>query len=410
MKNIWTLIVAFCFISLSTLHAQGEKFTYLTDKKFNSAEDLYGYTFVPGIMEIAVPGQTSQGEQTDIKEGSVKFGVTRGNLFVKGKGIDGVHNINQINSTDYGYKLVLMNARDPKQQGHLKIIKLKSFVDALVFKASNDAKEMIFLLPEIGKTLQESEKAYFTDRNEITLEHEEDIWGTELNPFFKIFMPKRVYQRVQKSDKVNINFILTETTVEKGKKKSKEVVLMMNDTEKEEEIVETALEPEPEPVIEEVVVEEEEEDEDDGLPAYFTVKKKKPAKEEAIEEVIEEEIIEEEPAELFADTEVIEEVREERKEEESKKKDKKSKVKIITEYEIVINDFVFNSDGTHEPRELKLKVKDWKLREDESGSNPFEVYQLELDTNKGPVYVYLSSSRKITKVDCGEIIYLMRGL
>jgi len=261
MKNIWILSLVFCFLNLSLLNAQEDKYTYLTDKKFNNSEDLFGYTFVPGIMEIATPGQTSQGEQTDIKEGAVKFGITRGNLFVKGKGIDGVHNINQINTTDYGYKLMLMNARDPKLQGHLKIIKLKSFVDALVFKASNDAKEMIFLLPEIGKTLQESEKAYFTDRNEITLEHEEDIWGTELNPFFKIFMPKRVYQRVQKSDGVNINFIVTETTVEKGKKKSKDVVLMMNDTEKEVEIVETIPEPEPEPepVIEEVVVEEEEE-------------------------------------------------------------------------------------------------------------------------------------------------------
>jgi len=129
-----------------------------------------------------------------------------------------------------------------------------------------------------------------------------------------------------------------------------------------------------------------------------------------IEEVVEEEIIEEEPEELFADTKVIGEVREEREEEKSKKKDKKSKVKVITEYEIVITDFVFNSDGTQEPLELKLKVKDWKLREDESGGNPFEVYQLELDTNKGPVYVYLSSSRKITKVDCGEVVYLMRGL
>ncbi len=406
MKNIWILSLVFCFLNLSLLNAQEDKYTYLTDKKFNNSEDLFGYTFVPGIMEIATPGQTSQGEQTDIKEGAVKFGITRGNLFVKGKGIDGVHNINQINTTDYGYKLMLMNARDPKLQGHLKIIKLKSFVDALVFKASNDAKEMIFLLPEIGKTLQESEKAYFTDRNEITLEHEEDIWGTELNPFFKIFMPKRVYQRVQKSDGVNINFIVTETTVEKGKKKSKDVVLMMNDTEKEVEIAETI----PEPVIEEVVEEEEEKDGDDDFPSYFTVKKKKPAKEEVIEEVVEEEIIEEEPEELFADTKVIEEVREEREEEKSKKKDKKSKVKVITEYEIVITDFVFNSDGTQEPLELKLKVKDWKLREDESGGNPFEVYQLELDTNKGPVYVYLSSSRKITKVDCGEVVYLMRGL
>lgn len=414
MKNIWTLSIVICFLGFTSLHAQSkaDKYTYLTDKKFNSTEDLFGYTFVPGIMEVATPGQTAQGEQQDISAGSVKFGVTRGNLFVKGKGIDGVHNINQINATDYGYKLILMNARDPKQQGHLKIIKLKSYVDALVFKASNDAQEVIFLLPEIGKSLQESEKEYFTDRNEVAIEEGEDIWGTEIKPFFKTFMPKRIYQRVQKSDNVNINFIVTETTVEKGKKKKNNEVVLAMDTEKEEEIVEIAPTPEPEPVIEEEVVEEEEEEEED-FPAYFNVKKKKPVKEEVVEEVIEEEIIEDEPADLFADIKAVEQIREEREEEDeegTKKKDKKSKVKVVTEYEIIINDFVFNDDGTHEPIERKLKVKNWKLRQDDSASNPYEVYQLELDTNKGPVYIYLSSSKKITKVDFGEVIYLMRGL
>ena len=407
MKNIWTLTLAFCFLAFTCLQAQGEKYTYLTDKKFNSSEDLFGYTFVPGILEIATPGQTSQGEQQELSAGSVKFGVTRGNLFVKGKGIDGVHNINQINTTDYGYKMILMNARDPKQQGHLKIIKLKSYVDALVFKASNDAKEMIFLLPEIGETLAKSEKEYFTDRNEIELEHEEDIWGMDINPFFKVFMPKRVYQRVQKSDNVKLSFVVTETIIEKGKK-NKDVVLSMNEPKKEEVAIVEEKAPEPEPIVEEVV--EEDEEEDDGLPSYFTVKKKEPVKKEVVEEVVKEEpeVIEEEE-DLFADTKEIEEVREERIEEEGEKKEKKKKVKVNIDYEIVIQDFVFNDDGTHEPIERRLKVKNWKLREDESGSNPFEVYQLELETNKGSAYVYLSSSKKITKIDLGEVVYLMRG-
>ncbi len=408
MKNIWTLTLAFCFLAFTGLQAQGDKYTYLTDKKFNSTEDLFGYTFVPGIMERTQPGQTSQGEQVDISAGSVKFGVTRGNLFVKGKGIDGVHNINQINSTDYGYKLILMNARDPKQQGHLKIIKLKSYVDALVFKASNDADEVIFLLPEISESLQKSEKEYFTDRNEIELEYEEDIWGMEMNPFFKVFMPKRVYQRVQKADNVKISFIQTETIIEKGKKKSKEVVLSMNDPKKEDApVVEKDPEPEPEPVVEEVV---EEEDEEDDLPAYFNIKKKAPTKKEVVEEVVEEEpeVVEEEE-DLFADIKAVKQERAESVEEKENKKDKNKKIKVNIEHEILIQDFVFNNDGTHEPIERRLNVKSWKLRQDDSGGNPFEVYQLELDTNKGPVYVYLSSSKKITKIDCGEVIYLMRG-
>ncbi len=410
MNKIWSLTLAYCFLTFVTVQAQGEKYTYLTDKKFSAADDLYGYTFVPGIMEVATPGQTSQGEQQEISAGSVKFGITRGNLFVKGKGIDGVHNINQISSTDYGYKLILMNARDPKQQGHLKIIKLKSFVDALVFKASNEANEMIFLLPEISETLNKTEKAYFTDRNEIALEHEEDIWGMEFKPFFKVFMPKRVYQRVQKSDNVSINFIVAETIVEKGKKKNKEVVLSMNDPVKEEEVVAQEKAPEPEPKVEKEIEVVEEEEEEDDLPTYFNIKKKAPKKE--VVEVVEEEEPEvlEEEEDLFADTKEVEQVREEQVQEDSKKKKgKEKKVKTKIDYEIVIQDFVFNDDGTHEPIERILSVKDWKLREDSSGSNPYEVYQLEIETNKGPVFVYLSSSRKITKIDCGEVIYLMRG-
>ena len=411
MKNSLVLTFVICFLGCFLLQAQDDKYTYLTDKKFRSSEDLFGYTFVPGLLEVAKAGQTAQGEQQEISAGSYKFGVTRGNLFVKGKGIDGVHNINQINATDYGYKLILMNARDPKQQGHLKIIKLKSFVDALVFKASNDAQELIFLLPEIGKELQESEKKYFTDRNEIELEFEEDIWGLELNPFFKTFMPKRVYQRVQKSDNVKISFIETEKTKNKGNK-SKDVVLLMNEEPKEEvtEVEEVAPAP-VEEIVEEVIVEEEEEEEDD-TPLYFSVKKKKkkPVVEEVVEEV--EEIIEEEEVveeELFADTEELEEYNEE-KPNKKKKGKKEKKEKVVIEYEILINDFLLNSDGTKEPIERRLAVKDWKLREDDSASNPNEVYQLEIDTNKGPVFVYLSGSKKITKVDFGEVVYLMRGL
>jgi len=415
-KTLLFGVICFVFTSI-TLQAQQEQYTYLTDKRFKSAEDLFGYNFVPSLLEIAEPGQTQPGEQVKVSAGSYKFGVTRGNLFVKGEDIDGIHNINQINSTDYGYQMVLMNARDPKQQGHLKVIMLKEFVDALVFKAHNDAPEMIFLLPEIDKGLNESEKKYFTDKNEILLEHEDEIWGQEINPFFKTVMPKRLYQRLQKDDNVKVSFIEIENIIEKGKKKN-DVVLAVNEPPVE------VIEEEPEPMVEEQSepVVEEEEDEDDGFPSYFKVKKKEPEVEEevVVEDVIEEEIIEEpaiteevmeDEGGLFADNTELDEVLERKRGKKNKKgKSKDKKVKIETNYEILITDFVFNDDGTKEPMENRFKVKDWKLREDETARNPHEVYQIEFDTNKGTIFVYLSGSKKITKIDAGPIIYLMRGL
>ena len=421
MKKIFLLSLICSIFATISLQAQQDNFTYLTDKRFKSAEDLFGYNFVPGLLEIAEPGQTQQGEQVKISAGSYKFGVTRGNLFVKGEDIDGIHNINQINTTDYGYQMILMNARDPKQQGHLKIIMLKNFVDALVFKANNDAPEMIFLLPEIEKGLNESEKEYFTDKNEIFIEHADEIWGQDIMPFFKVLQPKNVYQRLRKKENVKISFIETEKIIEKGKKRKDEVVLAMNDA-PVSEVKEPEAEPEPvveEPIVEEPEIVEEEEEEDDGFPSYFKVKKKEPeVTEEEILEVEEEaeveEVIEavaEEEGNLFADSQELEEAQENKKDKRDKKnKSKEKKVKIETEYEILINDFVYNEDGTQEPTEVVLKVKDWKMREDESAINPHEVFQIEFDTNKGPIYVYLSGSMKITKIDFGPMMFLMRGL
>ena len=412
MRKTIAFSLVFCFVSILCLQAQPKDYyTYLTDKRFKNAEELFGYTFVPSLMEIPEPGQTQAGEQTKIAAGSYKFGVTRGNLFVKGEGIDGVHNINQINTTDYGYQLVLMNARDPKQQGHLKIIMLKNFVDALVFKANTNDTEIVFLLPEIDKGLNDSEKNYFTDKTEEEMEFEEDIWGKELKPFFKTVMPKRSYQRLRKSDDVRISFVETEKIIEKGKKNKNDVILAVSEPVAP---VPAIKESEPEPVIEDIV--EEEEEKDDGFPSYFKVKQKEtePVEEEAIaeSEVIEmPEEVQEEEEDLFAAPEKLEEVQESKKARKNKKDETKDKkVKIVMEYDIIINDFVYNDDGTKEPTETILKVKDWKLRQDDSASDSNEVYQMELETNKGSMFIYLSGSMKITKIEHGPINYIMRGL
>ena len=125
--------------AVMTLQAQS-MFSYITDKRFKDPSDLVGYNFVPNFMEI--PDET----EGDLDPGDYSFGISQNNLYVQGEEISGVYSLNNINPTEYGYKLLLMNARDPRIQGHLKVILNKyAQVDALVFKRSGKGKGNRFL-------------------------------------------------------------------------------------------------------------------------------------------------------------------------------------------------------------------------------------------------------------------------
>ena len=252
-------LILFAFLTSLSIQAQEKDYyTYLTDKKFKKTNDIFGFEFVPNVMEI--PGNKAQ----DLKAGEYKIRVDRENLFISGGEIAGVYNINNVNTTEYGFKLELINARDPGMQGHLKVILLnKKYIDALVFKKSNFAKEIIFFLPEIDKTLRDKEKEYFTDRNEIFLEFADEIWGTNLYPFHRVINPKNIHRRIQMSDGVKIEFIETESIIEKTKTvKIKAEKPKKEKKEKKEEVIAEVVE---EPAEEVVNEEEEEVDEETSL-------------------------------------------------------------------------------------------------------------------------------------------------
>ena len=69
---------------------------------------------------MEIPGNYNP---TMVKAGEYSFGITRGRLYVNGnREIEGLYEINNIEPANYGYRILLLNSRNPSDRGHLKII------------------------------------------------------------------------------------------------------------------------------------------------------------------------------------------------------------------------------------------------------------------------------------------------
>ena len=214
MKINYIVLIAVLF---STFVKAQDNFTYVSDRKFYGPEDLIGYDFRPEFMEI--PEEVEQ----KLAPGSYSFGISSNNLYVDGGDIKGVYSVNNINPTEFGYKLLLMNARDPTLQGHLKVILNKyGQVEALVFKRSNKDNEIIFYQAQIPEKLWEEEKEYFTYKYQYEVTNPDSIWGQKFYPFLRIHNDQGgVQERLQMNDSTSIEFVERITVIEK-KKKSKD--------------------------------------------------------------------------------------------------------------------------------------------------------------------------------------------
>ncbi|MCC6724630.1 MAG: hypothetical protein IT258_08975 [Saprospiraceae bacterium] len=190
--------------------------TYISDRRFFTPDELIGYDFKPAMKEV--PKEI----QEDLEPGEYSFGITQNHLYVKGEGIEGVYNINNIQPEEYGFKLALMNARDARLQGHLKVIVNKyGMVETLIFKRAPADKETIFYLAAIPGQVKEQEKAYFTDRGELAIALPDSIWGKSIHPFMRIHTADRVQERLRMKDSTTLSFVVEVTVVEKDAKKKK---------------------------------------------------------------------------------------------------------------------------------------------------------------------------------------------
>lgn len=364
--NRISLLIAIFIASFTGAMAQ-DHYTYISDRKFFAPNDLIGYDFRPGAMEIR--GVTER----ELSPGEYSFGVSRNNLYVDGGDIKGVYSVNNINPTEYGYKLLLMNARDPTIQGHLKVILNKwAQVEALVFKRSNKEAEIIFFQSPITEKLYSQEEAYFTDKNDLSMEEQDSIWGMKIYPFLRIHDDEGgVQERLQMADSTSIEFVEKITIIEKKKKKRKK-------KNKEEEIEEVATE-ESETEEEEVIIEEIEATEgvEEDLGAVPPIESS-----ESMEEAISEE----------------------------QKED--VKIKIVKEYFINIRSILTYEDGTVEDKTQEIPIKKkFTLFENQANGDPsIEPFELEISPEKGkPISMRLTKNKTISSIHIDGKSYLMRG-
>ncbi len=205
-------ITVLALLALPLLALAQRDYTYVSDRNFFDVENLLGYDFRP--YEVEVPDRM---ERT-IRPGEYSFGITRQHLYVEGAEIKGVYQVNTISPTEYGYILNTINARDARLSGHLKVILNKySQAEAVVFRRSPNDPEMIFYLAVIPDKLRKEEGAFFTDWDELLLQHPDSLWGKKMAPFFRIHTDNGVQERLQMSDSTFISFEEIITIEEKTK-------------------------------------------------------------------------------------------------------------------------------------------------------------------------------------------------
>ena len=340
MKKTTFLLILLAFTKIATA-----QYTYITDRRFFVPNDLIGYDFRPDRMEI--PNEM----ENELDPGEYSFGISTNNLYVEGEGIKGVYNINNFAPEDYGYKLTLMNARDARLQGHLKVILNKyAMVELVIFKRSPDEKEIIFYLPPISKNLQQQERDYFTDRGELVIEEPDSLWDKTIYPFLRIYKSKKIQQPLNMADSTSISFI-KEVTIEEKIKKTK----------------------------------------DDK-------KKKKEGEPEEI-------VVEETVSETISDVALTEEMSMD-----STESDVEKKIKITTKYYVVVRAIVQYQDAAKEDKTWKYEVKNVKNKADEGAKMDEEKYRWEFITAKGePIYLYLNGDNTVSTMEVEDEQYLMRG-
>jgi len=340
-------VLMFLLLITPIVQAQ-ENYSYLSDRSFTGPDDLLGYYFRPNHMEV--PNEYDQ----EISPDEYAFGITPSNLFVNGDAdIKGVYNINNINSVEFGFKLILMNPRNPAEQGHLKIILTPDkYVEALVFKRSQKSPEIIFFIPERPKNLEKKENAYFTNRWECELEDQDSLWGATVHPIL-VTHTDGYQQRFQVRDSTTISFREEITIIEKEIKPKKK---KKKKKKEEEEIAITNIELE---VSEAEAIDEEKE----------------------IGESAEE--LEDQP---------------------------EKKIKIIKKYYLDLSFYSNTKEGVRELRSSTYQIRKVTEREDEQATPNQDRYQLEIDLEKGdPIYMYLTAKKTISYLDIHGEIFLMQG-
>ena len=389
MKRVLYILIGLIFITGSIV-AQ-TSYSYISDRKFKDPTDLLGYNFRPFRWEI------KDEKEENISAGSYSFGVTQSNLYVEGKDIKGVYSINNINPTKFGYQLVLMNARNPALQGHLKVIlNSKRQVEALIFKRSTKEKEIIFHLPALTEELRTKEEAAYTDRNELVIANADSIWGHTIKPFLVIYKENGIQDKLPSADSVMIKFETRTTIIEK---KVKEKKAPKPKKEKEKQVKKEG---------QEAKEEKEDKEQKEDKEIKEDVKAKEKEDKEEIEKENPKEIID---SKTKDDTESLEKkYPDSNSAADSSAVNEAKKVKIIKQNYAIIRFKIKYNDGSSEDKKAELKINKVSMKEDAQAGPDEEKYQIIVTPSTGsPFYIYLTADKAVNSVEFPDKRYLVRG-
>lgn len=157
-------------------------FSYVSDKKFPTDIDLYGYVFVPEKIRFGA----EKGEKL-LSPGQVSVSILQGMIIIKGINDAGSYNILSMTTQKFGYEIELMNNKKTSLLAKAKILlDDKDQVDAITFQVKNGAS---YILLQAYKTdaLMNKELEFFTKLKQLTLRNPQvSLNGKSVRPFFKI--------------------------------------------------------------------------------------------------------------------------------------------------------------------------------------------------------------------------------
>lgn len=186
-------------------------YTYHNDHRFWDTDDIIGYTFVVGEREN--PPSTAIKK---LRAGEVVFKIMRDYLYITENGVEAKYSVNQITTEpQYGFKLHLMDARNPSIQGHVKVVRDEmKFVRSLIFKKSKADKEVVFHLLEPTKQIEKADAKYFTHKDSVVLKSKEEFWKKSFRPFFEV---SSTQHRLYTEDSLTVSFTKDTVITKKAK-------------------------------------------------------------------------------------------------------------------------------------------------------------------------------------------------
>lgn len=202
-KLFFTVALWLCAVSV---FAQDEEkrydYTYKTDMLFYQDGDLQGFTFYPNEY------QHNNEDKNAVKAGDVSIHFTPSMAYFKGISALNTFNIISFNQIKNGYKLDLLDTKNPTFRGSVEIyINAKHQCEGILF-FNKQLGQYAFFLPEKSEFQLEKEAAYFTIKDDYKVSSYADVIGTTIKPYMQVKnqYDNFEYEKIIPKDSIKISF------------------------------------------------------------------------------------------------------------------------------------------------------------------------------------------------------------